>query len=335
MYDGMSFLRPVSGTPVATNMAIGRYPGPVWTLLLWTTLSAANLFFALVFESNNKSNSLATGSTLAFSVLASLGLIIMGGRTPTWFLWGIVVLGIASSTWLVYDALTPLGSALFALPYVIYSAYSALWGSRRLALSLLLVMAVAYLAVLKLKDQLPLLLVGWLLLVTICAGLILLLSYLVQNLRALAVLDPLTGLLNRTGLELLLSSNSGPISRSSQRLVVILDLDRFKTINDAQGHAAGDEALRAFGVAFRQAMRRDDVAIRTGGDEFMVILPETTEDAAADVIARLRSVTTLPWSFGVAPWPQGTHLDTAVQLADRRMYQSKAQHSGPDTATPS
>lgn len=61
MYDGMSFLRPVSGTPVATNMAIGRYPGPVWTLLLWTTLSGANLIFALAAESNNKSNSLLPG----------------------------------------------------------------------------------------------------------------------------------------------------------------------------------------------------------------------------------------------------------------------------------
>lgn len=127
---------------------------------------------------------------------------------------------------------------------MIYSAYSALWGSRRLALSLLVAMAVAYLAVLELKDQLPLLLVGWLLLMTICTGLILLLSYLVQSLRALAVLDPLTGLLNRTGLELLLSRSSGPISRSPQRFVVVLDLDKFKTINDARGHAVGDEALQ-------------------------------------------------------------------------------------------
>lgn len=82
-------------------------------------------------------------------------------------------------------------------------------------------------------------------------------------------------------------------------------------------------------------MRRDDVAIRIGGDEFMVILPDTSEDAAVDIIARLRSATTLPWSFGVAPWPQGTHLDAAFQLADQRMYQSKAQHRGPDPATPS
>jgi len=288
---------------MAPNMAIGRYPGPVWTLLLWTTLSGSNLFFALVFESNNKTNSIATGSALAFSVIATLGLIIMAGRTPAWILWVIIVMGIATSTWLVYDALTPLGSALFALPFVIYSAYSALWGSRRVALSLLLLMAVAYLAVLQLKGQLPLLLVGWVLLMTICLGLILLLSYLVQSLRALAVLDPLTGLLNRTGLELLLARSSGPMSRSSQR----------------------------------QAMRRDDVAIRTGGDEFMAILPDTSDEDLADVIAGLRSATTLPWSFGVAQWPQGTNLDAAAQLADRRMYESKAQNHGSssDTATSS
>ena len=96
-----------------------------------------------------------------------------------------------------------------------------------------------------------------------------------EALYELAILDPLTGLYNRRYSEERLAAEIVRAERHATPLIVILfDLDHFKQTNDYLGHSAGDLALRAFASRLNKAIRGSDFAVRTGGDEFMVVLPE-------------------------------------------------------------
>ncbi len=111
-----------------------------------------------------------------------------------------------------------------------------------------------------------------------------------EELEQQAMTDPLTGLFNRRALDMI-----GP--RELQRGVrknlpcsaLMMDIDRFKDINDTLGHAAGDASLCAMADALKQSLRASDIATRLGGDEFFVMLPDTDEHTAALVAERLRS----------------------------------------------
>lgn len=100
---------------------------------------------------------------------------------------------------------------------------------------------------------------------------------LASELAALAFRDPLTGVYNRRFFEETLAQQLETARRYGRELsLVLLDIDRFKQINDTGGHQAGDEILRNFSRILQQTVRKADVVCRTGGDEFAVILPETS-----------------------------------------------------------
>ncbi|MEO8681985.1 MAG: GGDEF domain-containing protein [Vicinamibacterales bacterium] len=113
-----------------------------------------------------------------------------------------------------------------------------------------------------------------------------------------------------------------------------IDLDNFKTINDTQGHEAGDDTLRRAAELLQRSIRRGDVAARFGGDEFVVLLPETGPAGAAPLLERLRSgmaetldqkhkpitVTIGAIAFTMAP----TDVEDLVRRADAAMYAAKA-----------
>jgi len=101
--------------------------------------------------------------------------------------------------------------------------------------------------------------------------------------------DPLTGLLNRRGLEDVARRELSRSARAGAACSALtIDVNKFKQINDTYGHAAGDKALRAVAAALTKTLRTADVATRVGGDEFFVLLPDSDESAAAGVMARLR-----------------------------------------------
>jgi diguanylate cyclase (GGDEF)-like protein len=115
---------------------------------------------------------------------------------------------------------------------------------------------------------------------------------------------------------------------------VAIDLDHFKDINDRCGHECGDEVLAAFGVMLRANLRGADVAARSGGEEFIVVLSETDRSGAMHVAEHLRRATaalTVPRlgadvtaSFGVATLPDDAlDVDTLLRLADRALYAAK------------
>jgi diguanylate cyclase (GGDEF)-like protein/PAS domain S-box-containing protein len=149
--------------------------------------------------------------------------------------------------------------------------------------------------------------------------------------------DALTGLYNRRylnealGRELVLAArHEHPVS------VIICDLDHFKGINDCYGHSAGDEVLRAVSGLIRRHARASDICCRYGGEEFLLILPQTPESVAvtrAEALRRMIAVAAIPWggtglkvtaSFGIATFPQaGRSPDALISAADRALYAAK------------
>lgn len=148
--------------------------------------------------------------------------------------------------------------------------------------------------------------------------------------------DPLTGLGNRRHLQARCAELMPAAERLGRPLALAqLDLDHFKTVNDRHGHAVGDKVLVAVAQLLRENMRTDDVLVRHGGEEFVVVLPGLGLDAAAEVCERLRErLARYPWlavcgtsvpvtvSIGLAAAPV-YQLDSLLQRADAALYRAK------------
>ncbi len=145
--------------------------------------------------------------------------------------------------------------------------------------------------------------------------------------RTEADVDVLTGLLNRRGWERLVHDESTRFARTGDPTVVaMIDLDRLKTINDEQGHDAGDDYIRAAGAALRDAVRGHDLVARLGGDEFGVLMTGCTEAQAEARIERLYaslSRSGVAGSVGWAPISVLRGFPAALVEADEAMYAAK------------
>jgi two-component system, cell cycle response regulator len=160
-----------------------------------------------------------------------------------------------------------------------------------------------------------------------------------QRLEKLAATDALTGCLNRRALSEALGNELDRARRYSLGLtILLLDIDRFKQINDTRGHIAGDSVLRQVGELLIREARSVDIVARFGGEEFVVVMPETAMDGAAIFAERLRRrVETrdfadpgedplhLTVSIGVASFPHEriTSADSFVASADQALYRAK------------
>src|SRR5262245_23055131 len=145
-----------------------------------------------------------------------------------------------------------------------------------------------------------------------------------EQMRFLADHDPLTNLLNRRSFVQHLDAEVARSRRYVRPLaLVILDLDELKTINDTQGHAAGDEALKRVAAALLATIRSGDNAFRIGGDEFALILPEADERDAHLAARRIADELQLGASFGVAVYTSDCNAGTLLREADDAMYRMK------------
>ena len=153
----------------------------------------------------------------------------------------------------------------------------------------------------------------------------------------LATRDDLTGLVNRRHLnELAALEQRRAMRRGTLPCLCLLDIDHFKRVNDQHGHAAGDEVLRRFARHAAAAMRETDVLARWGGEEFLVLMPDTRPDEARTGIERLRRVLArddawdeqvhlrVSFSAGLTAWGPDEPLRDALQRADHALYQAKA-----------
>ncbi len=162
-----------------------------------------------------------------------------------------------------------------------------------------------------------------------------------QASEASARCDELTGLANRRGFneqaERLLHQAGGPGRRESDPTllcVAVLDLDHFKLVNDSYGHAIGDEALRCVARVAQALVRSDDCFARLGGEEFGLVLPNTSLDDAVSLIDRMRTMlAALPvlpddarritLSAGVVAHHPGSTIDSLLAAADAALYRAK------------
>lgn len=154
-----------------------------------------------------------------------------------------------------------------------------------------------------------------------------------EELRALSVTDALTGIRNRRYFQERLTSEMARVERGSGGLAVImLDIDHFKRINDQHGHAVGDRVLQAFCQRIVQRLRRTDVFCRLGGEEFVVLCPDTDSDSAYSLAlglweglraAPIDDVGVVTASFGIATWRAGEGADALLLRADSGVYAAK------------
>jgi diguanylate cyclase (GGDEF)-like protein/PAS domain S-box-containing protein len=153
-----------------------------------------------------------------------------------------------------------------------------------------------------------------------------------RALREQAIRDPLTGLFNRRFMEESMSQEMARARRTEANLgVVMLDIDKFKLLNDTRGHDAGDARLREVAQILMSNIRAGDVACRFGGDEFIVLLPGAAPDALirkADHLCNLLSSAGARCSMGVAVFPgDGTTAAELIRAADAALYRDKARHN--------
>ena len=160
------------------------------------------------------------------------------------------------------------------------------------------------------------------------------LAYMVALLRR-AIRDDLTGIFARnSGEEILQVQWNTSLRNNSALSLAFIDLDHFKQINDRFGHARGDEALRQVCMQIQNCMRSSDSLVRWGGEEFLLIMPDTDMTRARQALERLQASglgnrpddTPLTASIGLAErfFDQIEHPEALLELADQRMYQAKA-----------
>ena len=157
-----------------------------------------------------------------------------------------------------------------------------------------------------------------------------------KKLQLNAVTDPLTDLYNRRLFAETFEKELNRARRYGQPLgLVMLDLHRFKEVNDKHGHPRGDEVLRAAAATLKKALRTSDYAFRIGGDEFALLLPQTDAEQAlalarrvetvfAEVLQPLQLAVGVSMDHGVANFPQDAEqADQLIRIADERLYRLK------------
>jgi len=152
-----------------------------------------------------------------------------------------------------------------------------------------------------------------------------------------AVTDPLTGVLNRYELQVILGNQLAQARRYGKPVsCLMIDVDKFKVVNDTYGHPSGDAALRQVAGILKEAVRGSDVVFRYGGEEFMVLLPDTMLEGAVALAEKIRMLTAshpfgegeriffLTLSVGAAVLREGESGSDMIMRADAALYRAKA-----------
>jgi diguanylate cyclase (GGDEF)-like protein len=157
---------------------------------------------------------------------------------------------------------------------------------------------------------------------------------MMRQLEDLVATDELTGLFNRRHFLRMASRELEAMDSSYSHGLALIDLDHFKRINDAYGHAAGDQVLQAFAAVASACLREGDVLARYGGEEFVLLIPQCTSEHLTYCCERLREAFTrielvgmvvpdISLSIGMTLLDTGDNLDDALQRADQALYRAK------------
>jgi diguanylate cyclase (GGDEF)-like protein len=161
-----------------------------------------------------------------------------------------------------------------------------------------------------------------------------------EALREQSIRDPLTGLYNRRYMEEALKQQMSRVTRQLHPIgIIMIDIDHFKDFNDTYGHTAGDALLRELGQFLQRRIRGEDIACRYGGEEFTLIMPDASLEAAQQRAEDLRqeaiqlrvqdggqSPEAITLSLGVAIYPQhGQTIENVLRAADAALYRAKQE----------
>ncbi|MDE2431045.1 MAG: diguanylate cyclase, partial [Burkholderiales bacterium] len=183
------------------------------------------------------------------------------------------------------------------------------------------------------RERLALLAALWLALSAVASWFAYRLLKSVYEHEALAMTDGLTGVLNRRSLLSIVAGEERRANNDQQQAVLMVDVDHFKMINDNQGHVSGDAILRQVAQILRASCRDSDLVGRYGGEEFLIILDDTSIDGAMTLAEKLRAtVTTISLPFGQVTVSIGVAvtctfdntLEGTIRRADQAMYVAKA-----------
>lgn len=159
-----------------------------------------------------------------------------------------------------------------------------------------------------------------------------------ESLKVASTQDPLTGLFNRRFMVERLQNEAALVKRRHNVFsILMIDIDHFKTVNDTWGHSAGDNALMLIANALKMALRESDVCARWGGEEFLILLPDTDEASGLEIAGRLllairelripemSANENLTTSIGLARHNLGDNWNETLNRADRALYIAKAR----------
>lgn len=267
----------------------------------------------------------------AVALVGAAGLYRLAASTPTWLFQGMVLVGNLLITAVVLLAGAGVPAANWAVMYVWAPVFVAAFCSRGWFAghfaSTIVLHTVALLVLGEHGTVVPrVLMVSVTALVSASV-----IRWLVVQIQRTASTDPLTGLPNRRQFEQVLDRAHAVADRRGQVLAVaVLDLDRFKQLNDQHGHAHGDEILRQAAAAWQARLRRGDVLARIGGDEFGLVLPDCSLEDARRLGEQLVAATpaAVGATVGVTVVAAGESAVDALAAADKALYARKRTGGG-------
>jgi diguanylate cyclase (GGDEF)-like protein len=301
-----------AGTPVEVSVLA------VIALLLGIGCIAAAAFSMPA----NGPRALTTGIG-AFGIVSASALLMLGPRVSRAAVHLVVITLTALRGLMVAAAVTERGLMLGALGFVWTAVYVAFFFRPSVARAYAWLLT-AVLGVSLLLAHAPTDVSVWLTLSAMVWMSIVILAGLNTRLRADAETDSLTGLLNRTGFALA-AGRQWAVSRRRQEpiAVAMIDLDGFKAVNDAYGHAAGDHLLARLGAAWSASLRPGDLLARFGGDEFVLLLPGVSARQLEPVLDRLRAAHPAAWTAGTVICTAHESVEDAIARADLELYAAK------------
>ena len=294
------------------------------------------MLLALALPHDGKMHEVGVAVLAGATAAVGGALLLFARRARTWTLHAALAGGSLQAGAAVY--LSGIGTGVFALMFIWVAIVAAFCFSRRIAGAHLAFLLTAYavgLAAVESEGFPPL--TRWLLTAFALLAPLLAVSWLVEGLdreeaqradaEMLARTDDLTGLPNRRWLYDELGREMARAERQGFEIwAAVIDLDHFKSFNDRFGHLAGDHFLIEAGNEWRSVLRVSDFLARSGGEEFVLLLPDCSAHVAAEVIDRVRAATPLAQtcSVGYARWDRQESGSDLIGRADRALYEAKA-----------